>query len=297
MADISFGPVLFLILVIIFAVFIYYAIISKRRSHDKRNTLINAYKTAPTKTRNAPILIQGPVPSPDLILPTTGEHVGFYALFILSKESSMTSSESNLSIGSGSIERSHISDMKGFRVFETSGDFSVVSEGTRYEVGISGVLAQFKKGASLFTSPFTGLIASSGIPEKVQNDTMGFQMAQEAYSLIFGFSAPIRAVTSTIGDKWQQTTYITSSVVSATSTVDSRLQSYVTGINLPKGVLEILAKKGIVPTDKEEISVIELFIPLHKEVYVFGTFDGEKSIVFLDSTVKLSVSYQDPGSL
>jgi hypothetical protein len=39
---------------------------------------------------------------------------------------------------------------------------------------------------------------------------------------------------------------------------------------------------------------MEIYIPLGKEVYVFGTYDGEKSIVFSDPGVRLSVSYEDP---
>jgi hypothetical protein len=67
------------------------------------------------------------------------------------------------------------------------------------------------------------------------------------------------------------------------------------GKNLPQGILEILAKKGITPEDKTEITVIELFIPVGREVYVFGTFDGDKSVIFTDPVVRLSVSYEDPG--
>jgi hypothetical protein len=43
-----------------------------------------------------------------------------------------------------------------------------------------------------------------------------------------------------------------------------------------------------------EITVVELFIPLNKEVYVFGTFDGDHSIINASSAAGLSVSFDDP---
>ena len=52
------------------------------------------------------------------------------------------------------------------------------------------------------------------------------------------------------------------------------------GYNIPQGIADLLAKRKIELPDKEEIIVIEVFIPLNKEVFVFGTFDGDRSIVF-----------------
>jgi hypothetical protein len=78
------------------------------------------------------------------------------------------------------------------------------------------------------------------------------------------------------------------------STVDSRVQNYLSGINLPPGILAILEKKGITLEDKTEITVTEVFIPVGREVYVFGTFDGDKSVISTDPVVRLSVSYDDP---
>jgi hypothetical protein len=66
------------------------------------------------------------------------------------------------------------------------------------------------------------------------------------------------------------------------------------GYNLPQGILDLIAKRGIVLKEKDEVTVVETFIPLNKEVYVFGAFDGDKSIVFADGIVQLSVSYTDP---
>ena len=66
------------------------------------------------------------------------------------------------------------------------------------------------------------------------------------------------------------------------------------GYNLPQGIFDLIAKRGITLDDKEEVIVIETFIPLNREVFVFGTFDGDNSIVYADGTVQLSVSYTDP---
>ena len=49
-------------------------------------------------------------------------------------------------------------------------------------------------------------------------------------------------------------------------------------MNLPQGILDLIAKRGIVPEEKEEVIVIETFIPLNREVFVFGTFDGDRGI-------------------
>jgi hypothetical protein len=69
------------------------------------------------------------------------------------------------------------------------------------------------------------------------------------------------------------------------------------GYNIPQGIADLLAKRMIELPDKEEITVIEVFIPLNREVYVFGTFDGDRSIIFGDTDVQLLASYQDPETL
>ena len=67
------------------------------------------------------------------------------------------------------------------------------------------------------------------------------------------------------------------------------------GYNLPEGILNLLEKRGIALKEKDEVIAVETFIPLNREVFVFGTFDGDKSIVYADGTVQLSVSYTDPA--
>jgi hypothetical protein len=67
------------------------------------------------------------------------------------------------------------------------------------------------------------------------------------------------------------------------------------GYNMPQGILDLIAKRGIALKEKDEVTVVETFIPLNREVFVFGTFDGDRSIVYADGAVQLSVSYTDPG--
>ena len=216
-------------------------------------------------------------------------------LIILSRESTMSSTETSFAIGGAVLNTRHVTGLKGFRFFITSGDFTVTSGGTPYTVSISGLISQFAKGASKFTSLVAGQVTSSGIPAETFDDTMGVGVAEGALSWAFGFSAPIKSNGTTRHNWSQETSYALFSVVSVKSTVDSRVQNYLSGSNLPKGILEILEKKGIPLEDKTEISVIELFIPVGREVYVFGTFDGDKSVISTDPVVRLSVSYDDPG--
>ena len=289
------GLVLFLVIACGFAGFILYAHLSNRSALKQRKKMIRAFREYPVIRKNSAILLHGPAQSPDLVLPTTGEHVAYYALIILSRESTMSSTETSFAIGGAVLNTRHVTGLKGFRFFVTSGDFTVTSGGTPYTVSISGLISQFAKGASKFTSLVAGQVTSSGIPAETFDDTMGVGVAEGALSWAFGFSAPIKSDGTTRHNWSQETSYALFSVVSVKSTVDSRVQNYLSGSNLPKGILEILKKKGIPLEDKTEISVIELFIPVGRDVYVFGTFDGDKSVISTDPVVRLSVSYDDPG--
>lgn len=48
--------------------------------------MLRGFKADPIKKKDAPILVRGYAQSPDLVLPSSGEHVAFYALFIMSKK-------------------------------------------------------------------------------------------------------------------------------------------------------------------------------------------------------------------
>ena len=127
---------------------------------------------------------------------------------------------------------------------------------------------------------------------------MNVQVAQQALQMLCGFDAPIVTERSKgFSGSWNKETTTqrtTFSIVTATSRIDSRVQHYVSGFNLPPGVLDLITKRGIELPDKEEIIVVETFIPLNREVFVFGTFDGDRSISYTDGTVQLSASYTDP---
>jgi hypothetical protein len=290
------GFIIFLIICVLFIAFIMYAYLNSHLAKNKRRDLIRAFRASPKIIKDGPILVQGQAQAPDLILPTTGEHVAFHSLFVVSRESAIadTRIRSSVQIGGFSQSRTSITRTKGFRFFETSGDFTVVSGGTPYLVSVTGMLAQFAKGASMFTSFVAGEAKNAGLTEGLWNETMNFHLAEEALRMLCGFSAPIGTERSTMRSGFEKIDYATSSIVTVTSRIDSRIHYLVAGQNLPPGIQDLLAKRGIVPEEKDEIIVVETFIPLNREVYVFGTFDGDKSIVSKNGTVRLSVSYTDP---
>jgi hypothetical protein len=83
--------------------------------------------------------------------------------------------------------------------------------------------------------------------------------------------------------------------VEVKSRIDSRIHYLMAGHNIPQGILDLIAKRGIALEEKEEVIVVETYIPLNREVFIFGTFDGNRSIAFADSTVQLTISYTDPS--
>jgi hypothetical protein len=85
--------------------------------------------------------------------------------------------------------------------------------------------------------------------------------------------------------------------VTATARIDSRVQNYMAGYNLPQGISDLITKRGFTLAEKDEVIVVEVFIPLNREVFVFGTFDGDRSIIYADPDVQLLVSYTDPETL
>lgn len=298
------GLIIVLIIVIgIIGLFVY-AHLSKKVTADKRKALIRAFKAAPVIAKGAPILVQGPAVSPDVILPSTGEHVAFYSMFVFSRESKITGSRSATRIRINGIplgsDGTRIESVEGFMFSESSGDFTVAAEGRQYEVKPSGVFAYFRKGADLVSGLVEGQFKAAGLPESFFRDAMNIKIAEPSLAMLCGFDAPI--VTdhtrrySGSGSRKTTTQRTTFSVVMATSRIDARVHTFVSGFNLPQGILDLIAKRGIELPEKEEIIVVETFIPLNRKVYVFGTFDGDRNIVYEDSTVQLSVSYTDPGA-
>jgi len=302
MASDSTGLYIFGFILLLFAGVAAYAFLNNRRTADKRNQMIKAFRASPVITKNAPLLVQGTAQAPDVILPTTGEHVAYYCLFVLSKETAVTDTRTGIDVRIGGIpvgtERTRIDSVEGFTFFETSGDFTVASGGTYYFVRASSVFAYFKKGMDMVSGLVTSQFSKMGMPERVIKDNMDFTLAEQVLKMLCGFEAPIVQERSRrFSGSWTKTTTTgrtTFSVVTATSRIDSRVHHFMAGFNLPQGILDLLAKRGISLQEKEEVIVIETFIPLNREVFVFGTFDGDRSIVFADGTVQLSVSYTNP---
>ncbi|PKG31471.1 hypothetical protein, partial [Methanoregula sp.] len=281
---------------------ILYSYLHARVTKAKRRQLVAALKTKPVNAKRAPILVQGKAAAPDLLLPSTGEHVAFYSMFVFSRESAITGSRSTTRIRINGIplgsDGQKIEGVEGVMFFETSGDFVVLSGGAQYTVQASGTFAYFKTGADLVSGLVAGQFTAAGLPGSFFQDAMNIRIAEPALAMLCGFDAPIvtrhsrRASGS--GGRRTTTDRTTVSVVTATSRIDARVHTFVSGISLPEGVQTLLAKRGIELPEKEEIIVVETFIPLNHDVYVFGTFGGEGSICYTDSTVQLSVSYTDP---
>ena len=295
-----------IILLLIIGLFAY-SYLNKRRIANKQKELMKAFRASPNIVKDNPIFIQGQAQAPDLILPTTGEHVAYYGLFVMSKETTIRDTHSGVGIRVDGIplgttlgtEKNRIDSVQGFHFFETSGDFTVASGSAYYFVRPSGVMAYFKKGVDLVAGFVGGQFEKTGLPRSFFDDVMAFQVAQQALAMFCSFNAPVieeRSRRFSGGWTQQTTTQQTRvSVTTATARIDARVHEFMAGYNIPQGITDLLAKRKIELPDKEEITVIEVFIPLNREVFVFGTFDGDRSIVFTDTDVQLSVSYADPA--
>lgn len=293
-----------IILLLIVGLFTW-SFLNKRHTASRRRELIRSFRASGTKVKDAPILVKGQARAPDILLPTTGEHVAYYCLFILSRESAITDTRSGTAVRVNGIpvggEQTRIDSVEGFHFFETSGDFTVATGLAYYFVRPSSITSYFKKGADLVAGFAGAHVEKTGLPGSVFADAMAFEVAEQALSVLCRFHAPVvtersRKYSSALNGK-TTTQRTTVSVMTATSWIDSRVHQFVAGFNLPQGIADLIAKRGITLPEKEEVIVIEVFIPLNRDVFVFGTFDGDRSIVFTDNTVQLTVSYTDPESL
>lgn len=294
--------IVIIILLLIIGLFAY-AYLNKRRVANRQKELMKALRASPKFVKDAPALVHGPAAAPDCILPTTGEHVAFYGMFVMSRESEVSGTHAGTRIRVDGISvptsSSKITDVKGFRFFETSGDFTVMQGSSPYFVRFSSIMAYFAKGAAMVS--FAGdMMKQAGLSEQAWNDFMNFQVGENALKTLCAFEAPIVAQHAKRhggGFAVHTTTDRTSiSVTEVRSRIDSRIHYLMAGHNIPQGVLDLIAKRGIAPEEKEEVIVIETYIPLNKEVFAFGTFDGDKNIAFADSSVQLLASYADPAA-
>jgi len=302
MASDSTGLYLFGIILLLIAGLFAYSYLNKRYVAGKQNDLMKAFRTNPKIEKDKPVFIQGNAQAPDVILPTTGEQVAWYGLFVLSKETAIRDTQSGVGIRINGIplgtQQDRINSVEGFHFFETSGDFTVVSASGQFTVHPSGVIAYFRRGADLVAGFAGAQFEKSGLPRAFFDDAMAFQVAQQALQVFCGLTAPViedrsRRFSGSLTEK--TTTHRTTfSAATATARIDARVHEFMAGYNIPAGMHDLLAKRGIGLSEKQEIIAIEAFIPLNREVYVFGTFDGDNGIVFADNTVQLSVSYENP---
>ena len=295
--------IVIIILLLIIGLFAY-GYLNRRRVASRQKELMKAFRASPQIAKNKPIFIQGRAQAPDLVLPTTGEHVAWYGLFVMSKEITIKDTRSGTGIRINGIplgtSQSHIESLEGFQFYETGGDFTVASGSVFYFVRPSGVMAYFKKGVDMIAGFVGGQFEKTGLPRSFFDDVMTVQVAQQALAMFCGLSAPIvEQRTRHYSGTWSTKTTTGRTTVSVTTTtarIDARVHEFMAGYNIPPGIADLLAKRTIELPDKEQIIAIEVFIPLGKEVFVFGTYDGDKSIVFGDTDVQLSVSYADPAS-
>jgi hypothetical protein len=280
-----------------------YSYLNKRRVANKQKELMKAFRASPQIAKDKPIFIQGQAQAPDLVLPTTGEHVAWYGLFVLSKETTIKDTRSGVGIRINGIplgtQQTHIDAVEGFQFYESGGDFTVANGSAYYFVRPSGVMAYFQKGVDLIAGFVGGQFEKTGLPRSFFDDAMTVQVAQQALAMFCGLNAPIvEQRTHRHSGTWTTKTTTgrtTVSVTTASARIDARVHEFMAGYNIPPGIADLLAKRKIELPEKEQIIAIEVFIPLGREVFVFGTFDGDKSIVFGDTDVQLSVSYTDPS--
>jgi len=254
------GIAVFLVILII----VLFLVFNKRASMGNRIRLIRAYKAAPRKTADAPVLVHGPAGSSGVAMPTGGEPVAFHATFIMSPGCTLIRMPGDPKfLPSGS----------SFKVFTTSGDFSVNDSGVTCIISIISALERFSEGAAMFSENQKMNAVLDGMPESVFDDMLTFEAAIKALAGVFAITATGKSVTSSI---------------------DSRVSRFTQGRDVPPAIAGMLRQKIIRPQCGEEITVAEFFIPLEKSVFAFGTFDGVDTVLFDDTAAGLSVSYVDP---
>jgi hypothetical protein len=249
----------FVILVIVLCLVLYKQITGKNRLD-----LIRAYKAAPRKTPDSPVLVYGPAGSPGIIPMTGGDPVAFHATFIMSRGCTLIRDANH---------RKPLPDYTSFKVFTMSGNFTITEAGIPYTISIISALERINDGAAWFTKQYKQTIVLDGLPESVFDDMVTFEAASQALVPVFSIRETGRSVTSSI---------------------DSRVSRFIHGRDVPPAIADLLKGKIIRPQPGEEITVMEFFIPLKKSVWIFGEFDGADTVRFGENGAGLSVSYADP---
>jgi hypothetical protein len=259
--------ILFGIIVLIFVLIIaIYLLFGRQIETRNRLQMVRAYKAASRKTADSPVLVHGPAGSSGIVMPAGGDPVAFHATFIMSR---------GCTLMRDTYHQNTIPTNTSFKVFTTSGNFTVTDTGIPYTVSIISALERMNEGARLFTEKNRLNAVLDGMPETVFDDMIHFEAGIQALE-------PVLAITTT--------------GKSVTSTIDSRVRTFTQGRDVPPGIADVLKGKIIRPQPGEEITVVEFYIPLKKIVWVFGEFDGTDTVRSGESGVRLFVSYTDPDT-
>ena len=261
MDDLIFGGIC---LVLIFLAIVILQYFSKKLAGKNRLNMIRAFKATPVKNEGAPVLIHGSVGTRGVTIPAGGEAVAFHATFIMS-------SDCTLFVQPG-LQKA-LPEPSSFRIFVTSGNFTVTESGIPYTVSIISALERMNMGAGYFTNKHRTNAILDGVPETVFDSMVRFIAGSQALGPVFGIADTGRSFTSSI---------------------DSRVRTFRQGTDVPVGIAEILKGKIIRPQPGGEITVAEFYIPLKKDVWVFGEFDGNDTIRYGEGGAGLHISYMDP---
>jgi hypothetical protein len=253
-----------IVILIIILVIILFLMFNQRTAAGNRLALIRAYNAAPGKTKDAPVLLHGPAGLSGVRMPTGGELVAFYATFIMSSGCMLIRAPGY---------NKPLPEPTSFKVFTTSGDFSVTDAGVTYTIYIIGALERFSGGAAMFSKDQRMNAVFDGMPESVFADMITFEAAIRALAPVFTITETGRSVASTI---------------------DSRVSRFRQGRDVPPAIADLLKGKIIRPQPDEEITVAEFYIPLKKSIWVFGEFDGTDTVRYREKGGGLFVSYTDP---
>jgi len=229
-----------------------------------RIRLIRAYRAAPQKTAGVPVLIHGPADSRGNERPAGGDPVAFHATFIMTGGCTLIRKPGDIR---------PLPDYTSFKLFLTSGDFSVTEAGIRYRVSLISALERMRMGTDYFSGKYRQTLILDGMPENVFDDMVAFEAGIQALAPVFS---------------------ITETGQSVASSVDSRVLRFTQGQDVPPAIADLLKKKIIRPQPGMEIAVIEFFIPEKKSVWVFGEFDGGNTVRYGEGGAGLSVSFEDP---
>ncbi|OPX63992.1 MULTISPECIES: hypothetical protein [unclassified Methanoregula] len=261
------GLIKYVILALVFLLLVViYLFWGSRIEEYNRLKLIRAYRAAPQKTEGKPILIHGTAGPKGVVMPTGGDPVAFHATFIMSPGCTLIRDLKTMK---------PLPSYTSFKIFTTSGDFTVTEAGVPYRVSIISALGRMKKGADYFSKNYKQTMVLDGMAEWVFDDMVAFEAGSQALVPVFSITEAGRSVTSTI---------------------DSRVRTFTHGRDVPPPIADILKQKIIRPERGTEITVIEFFIPLKKSVWAFGEFDGRDTIRYGEGKGGLYISYIDPDN-